>query len=50
MVFTEALQKANEEFNDDPMGVPALSAWTSVRSVLPEFTDKFYKAVKKDNE
>ncbi len=49
-VFTEALQKANEEFNEDPMGVPALSAWTSVRSVLPEFMDKFSDAVRLDNE
>ena len=50
VVFTEALKKANEEFNDDPMGVPALSAWTSVRSVLPEFTDKFNDVVRLDSD
>jgi hypothetical protein len=27
-----------------------LSSWTTVRSVLPEFSDKFYEFVKKDNE
>jgi len=47
--FTNALRAANEEFNRDPMGVPSLSAWTSVRSVLPNFTYKFNEAVRLDN-
>ncbi len=48
--FTDALGGANEEFNRDPMGVPALSAWTAVRSVLPNFTYQFNEAVMLDKE
>ena len=47
--FTNSLRAANEEFNRDPMGVPSLSAWTAVRSVLPHFTYKFNEAVRLDN-
>ncbi len=47
--FTNSLRAANEEFNRDPMGVPSLSAWTAVRSVLPHFTYKFNDAVRLDN-
>ena len=46
--FTESLGYANESFNEDPMGVPSLSAWTSVRSVLPSFTYEFKEAVMLD--
>jgi glucosyl-3-phosphoglycerate synthase len=49
MEFTNSLRAANEEFNRDPMGVPSLSAWTAVRSVLPDFTYKFNEAVRLDN-
>lgn len=48
--FTESLRLANESFNDDPMGVPALSAWTAVRSVLPNFTYQFKEAVHLDKQ
>ncbi|MCH9813245.1 MAG: glycosyl transferase [Epsilonproteobacteria bacterium] len=48
--FTESLRLANEDFNDDPMGVPALSAWTAVRSVLPNFTYQFKEAVELDKK
>ncbi len=47
--FTQSLRVANEEFNKDPMGVPLLSAWTAVRSVLPNFTYQFNEAVRLDN-
>ena len=46
--FTDSLGLANEDFNKDPMGVPALPAWTSVRSVLPSFTYQFKEAVMLD--
>jgi len=29
--FTDSLGLANEDFNENPMGVPALSAWTSAK-------------------
>jgi glucosyl-3-phosphoglycerate synthase len=43
--FDAALNKACEEFLVDPLGVPSLSAWISVRSVLPEISEKFLEAV-----
>ncbi len=47
--FEGAIKEAAEEFYQDPMGVPALSPWITVRSVLPEFSEKFSEYVKKDN-
>lgn len=47
--FESAIKEAAEEFYQDPMGVPALSPWITVRSVLPEFSEKFAEYVKKDN-
>jgi glucosyl-3-phosphoglycerate synthase len=49
-IFTNSLRQANEDFNKDPMGVPALSAWISVRSVLPNFSYNFNLAVELDNK
>ncbi|MDH4944034.1 glycosyl transferase [Sulfurimonas sp. C5] len=43
--FDRALQKACEEFGNDPLGVPSLSAWISVRSVLPGISEDFLKTV-----
>ena len=48
--FDKALNKACEEFLKDPLGVPSLSAWISVRSVLPEISEEFIDTVKKDNQ
>lgn len=47
--FQEAIREAAAEFYEDPMGVPSLSPWITVRSVLPEFSDKFAAYVKEDN-
>ena len=47
--FQEAIKEAAEEFYEDPMGVASLSPWITVRSVLPEFSDKFRDKVKEDN-
>jgi glucosyl-3-phosphoglycerate synthase len=47
--FTSSLRAANESFNEDPMGIPSLSAWTAVRSVLPHFTYNYNEAVRLDN-
>lgn len=43
--FDKALQKACEEFGNDPLGVPSLSSWISVRSVLPEISEEFFDVV-----
>jgi glucosyl-3-phosphoglycerate synthase len=47
--FQDAIDEAARKYYDDPMGVPAMSPWITVRSVLPEFSDKFADAVAKDN-
>jgi len=47
--FEEAIKEATKEFYDDPMGVPSLSPWITVRSVMPEFSEKFAAYVKEDN-
>ncbi|WP_373069918.1 glycosyl transferase [Sulfurimonas sp.] len=47
--FQDAIKEAANEFYKDPMGIPPMSPWITVRSVLPKFSDKFYEAVKADN-
>ncbi len=47
--FENAIKEAAEEFYEDPMGIPALSPWITVRSVMPKFSEKFAEYVKKDN-
>jgi glucosyl-3-phosphoglycerate synthase len=46
--FDQALTKACEEFLEDPLGVPSLSAWISVRSVLSEISEDFIQCVNND--
>ena len=46
--FQEAIQEAAAAFYNDPLGVPSLSPWITVRSVLPDFSDKFAEAVAQD--
>ncbi len=48
--FQEAVKEAAYEYYDDPMGVPSLSPWITVRSVLPDFSNKFAAYVKEDNK
>ena len=48
--FQDAISEAAEEFYKDPFGVPPLSPWITVRSVLPEFSDKFQNIVREDNK
>ncbi len=48
--FSEALKVAAEKFREDPLGVPSLSAWISVRAVLPEISNDFINAVELDNK
>jgi len=50
MAFEEAIKEAASEFYDNPMGAPSLSPWITVRSVLPNFSDKFTAYVKEDNK
>jgi len=48
--FEDAIKEAGKEFYKDPMGAPSLSPWITVRSVIPEFSDKFAEYVKEDNK
>jgi len=48
--FQDAIKEAAREFYEDPMGIPSLSPWITVRSVIPEFSDKFSSYVEMDNE
>jgi len=48
--FEHAIEEASSEYYQDPMGVPALSPWITVRSVLPEFSNKFAEYVRLDNK
>lgn len=48
-LFEEAIKEAAIDFYRDPMGTPLLSPWITVRSVLPDFSDKFAKYVQEDN-
>jgi glucosyl-3-phosphoglycerate synthase len=47
--FQDAIKEAASEYYEDPMGIPSLSPWITVRSVMPEFSDKFAAYVKEDN-
>lgn len=47
--FQDAIQEAAVEFYRDPLGVPLMAQWITVRSVLPDFSDKFAEAVALDN-
>lgn len=48
--FEKAIKEAAKEYYEDPMGIPALSPWITVRSVMPNFSDKFAKYVREDNQ
>jgi glucosyl-3-phosphoglycerate synthase len=50
MEFEKAIKEAAKEYYEDPMGIPALSPWITVRSVIPAFSDKFAKYVSEDNQ
>lgn len=50
MQFEKAIKEAAKEYYEDPMGIPSLSPWITVRSVMPDFSDKFAKYVKEDNQ
>ncbi|MBN2815412.1 MAG: glycosyl transferase [Campylobacterales bacterium] len=47
--FQDAIKEAAKEFYEDPMGIASLSPWITVRSVLPEFSDRFRNLVKEEN-
>ncbi|WP_200762851.1 hypothetical protein [Nitrosophilus alvini] len=48
-VFTESMRKAMREYLEDPLGVPSLSAWITVRSVISDISDRLKDAIETDN-
>lgn len=48
--FQDSIYEAAREYSKDSMGLPSLSPWITVRSVLPDFSDKLANAVKLDAE
>ena len=48
--FVEALKLAEEDFREDPIGVPLMSAWVRVRAALPDISEKLIAAVEADNK
>jgi glucosyl-3-phosphoglycerate synthase len=46
--FQDAIEEAAKEFFENPLGVPSMSPWITVRSVLPNFSEKFATAVALD--
>ncbi|WP_281951636.1 hypothetical protein [Nitrosophilus kaiyonis] len=49
-IFQESLKEASIRFLEDPLGVPALSSWSNVRSVLPDIGEMLKNAVKEDKK
>ncbi|NPA54511.1 MAG: glycosyl transferase [Aquificae bacterium] len=47
--FVEALKIAENEFRENPIGVPMMSAWVRVRAALPHISEKITAAVEADN-
>lgn len=47
--FERALDTARKSFCKNPMGVPCMSAWSTVRSALPNLFADFRTAVEEDN-
>ncbi|WP_029522624.1 glycosyl transferase [Persephonella sp. KM09-Lau-8] len=48
--FVEALKLAEDDFRNDPIGVPLMSAWVRVRAALPDISEKLIAAVEADNK
>ncbi len=49
-MFTEAIRKAGELMEHDPLGAPQIPNWNRVFAAIPEFGDRLLEAVKLDNE
>ncbi len=48
--FVQALKVAEEDFREDPIGVPLMSAWVRVRAALPDISEKLINVVEADNK
>jgi glucosyl-3-phosphoglycerate synthase len=46
--FAEAIRFAGEKFFEDPLGVPLIPNWNRIVSAVPDFLERLYQAVEKD--
>lgn len=47
--FVGSLRLAVQEFIEDPVGIPMLSAWVRVNAAIPDFSERINEAVGQDN-
>jgi glucosyl-3-phosphoglycerate synthase len=47
--FVDSLRCAISEFVEDPVGIPMLPAWARVSAAIPDFQDRLYECVERDN-
>jgi glucosyl-3-phosphoglycerate synthase len=47
-IFMESLKSASERFLADPLGVPSLSSWSNIISVIPDIPQRLTKTVAED--
>ncbi|WP_457639838.1 glycosyl transferase [Persephonella sp.] len=47
--FVQALKVAEDDFRNDPIGVPLMSAWVRVRAAIPDISERLISAVEADN-
>jgi glucosyl-3-phosphoglycerate synthase len=47
--FVQSLKVAIQEFVEDPVGIPMLSAWVRVNAAIPDFSERINEAVELDN-
>lgn len=48
--FTKVLEDCTKEFLEEPLGVPSLSAWVTVRGVIPDFSERLENVVLEDKK
>lgn len=47
--FIGSLSRAMKEFVKNPVGIPMLSAWVRVAAAIPDFSERLFEAVERDN-
>lgn len=47
--FVGSLRLAVEEFINDPVGIPLMSAWVRIAAAIPDFSERINEAVEQDN-
>lgn len=48
--FVESLRSAQEEFMQDPVGIPMLAAWVRVNAAIPDFMERMCESIERENQ